>query len=206
MFFCDSRTRSPLTTRTWTSKKCIKSCGQSFACNVCTLHLHQVFRNRILNWPGETDVQSFLLVHLFTKLGTAANDAATSLKLLEKGLSKEDLALAVLVDFPFQIIFGWLAARWSSGDKPLRPVCPISALLHRSVSDRRSLSLSKVVEGNVVSVAFRSRIYAPCRRLSFTASLDTLFPTRRRFDSLKLFCKVRYFLVTVYTKSRRVLI
>jgi len=66
-------------------------------------------------------VQSFALVHLVSKLGTAANDAATSLKLLEKGLSKEDLALAVLIDFPFQIIFGWLAARWSSGDKPLRP-------------------------------------------------------------------------------------
>lgn len=76
-----------------------------------------------LNFPfHRPDVQSFALVHLVSKLGTAANDAATSLKLLEKGLSKEDLALAVLIDFPFQIIFGWLAARWSAGDKPLRPV------------------------------------------------------------------------------------
>ncbi|BGP58315.1 hypothetical protein JCM8202v2_005976 [Rhodotorula sphaerocarpa] len=66
-------------------------------------------------------VQSFMLVHLVTKLGTAANDAATSLKLLEKGLKKEDLALAVLIDFPFQILFGYLAAKWSKGDKPLRP-------------------------------------------------------------------------------------
>ena len=65
------------------------------------------------------------MVHLVSKLGTAANDAATSLKLLEKGLSKEDLALAVLIDFPFQIIFGWLAAKWSRGDKPLRPVSVI---------------------------------------------------------------------------------
>lgn len=60
-------------------------------------------------------------MHLVAKLGTATNDAATSLKLLEKGLSKEDLALAVLIDFPFQLLFGWLAARWSTGDKPLRP-------------------------------------------------------------------------------------
>lgn len=67
------------------------------------------------------DVQAFALVHLVAKLGTATNDAATSLKLLEKGLSKEDLALAVLIDFPFQILFGWLAAGWSKGDKPLRP-------------------------------------------------------------------------------------
>ncbi|GAA5872231.1 hypothetical protein JCM16303_001023 [Sporobolomyces ruberrimus] len=66
-------------------------------------------------------VQTFIIVHLVTKLGTAANDAATSLKLLEKGLKKEDLALAVLIDFPFQILFGYLAAKWSSGDKPLRP-------------------------------------------------------------------------------------
>jgi PAT family acetyl-CoA transporter-like MFS transporter 1 len=67
-------------------------------------------------------VQTFVLVHLVTKFGTAANDAATSLKLLEKGLRKEDLALAVLIDFPFQIIFGYLAAKWSQGPKPLKPV------------------------------------------------------------------------------------
>jgi len=58
---------------------------------------------------------------LIVKIGTVTNDAATSLKLLEKGLSKEDLALAVLIDFPFQIIFGWLAARWSTGHNPLNP-------------------------------------------------------------------------------------
>lgn len=72
--------------------------------------------------PTPTDVQTFVMVHLVTKLGTAANDAATSLKLLEKGLKKEDLALAVLIDFPFQILFGYLAAKWSKGDKPLKPV------------------------------------------------------------------------------------
>ncbi|GAA5904324.1 hypothetical protein JCM8208_006836 [Rhodotorula glutinis] len=66
-------------------------------------------------------VQKFILVHLVTKLGTAASDAATSLKLLEKGLRKEDLALAVLIDFPFQILFGYLAAKWSKGARPLRP-------------------------------------------------------------------------------------
>lgn len=36
-----------------------------------------------------------------------ANDSVTSLKLLEKGLLKEDMAVAVLIDFPFQIIGGW---------------------------------------------------------------------------------------------------
>lgn len=66
-------------------------------------------------------MRSFILVHLFVKLGTAAHDAATQLKLLERGLQKEDLALCVLLDFPVQIGFGWLAARWSSGSDPLRP-------------------------------------------------------------------------------------
>ncbi|KAH9988800.1 acetyl-coenzyme A transporter 1-domain-containing protein [Russula compacta] len=66
-------------------------------------------------------VQATLLVHLFAKIGWAAHDAATSLKIVEKGLGKEDLAVAVLIDFPFQIIGGYLAARWSRGDRPLRP-------------------------------------------------------------------------------------
>lgn len=66
-------------------------------------------------------VQSFIGLHLIAKFGTSVNDAATSLKLLEKGLSKEDLALSVLIDFPFQIFLGYFAAKWSSGDKPLRP-------------------------------------------------------------------------------------
>jgi hypothetical protein len=60
-------------------------------------------------------------MHLFAKIGWAAHDAVTSLKVVEKGLGKEDLAVAVLIDFPFQILGGYLAARWSRGDRPLRP-------------------------------------------------------------------------------------
>ncbi|KAF8898334.1 acetyl-coenzyme A transporter 1 [Infundibulicybe gibba] len=66
-------------------------------------------------------VQLLILMHLFAKIGFAANDAVTSLKLVEKGFKREDLALAVLIDFPFQITGGWLAAKWSRGDRPLRP-------------------------------------------------------------------------------------
>ncbi|TFK36781.1 acetyl-coenzyme A transporter 1-domain-containing protein [Crucibulum laeve] len=66
-------------------------------------------------------VQLLIVMHLFAKVGFAANDAATSLKMVEKGFKREDLAIAVLIDFPFQIIGGWLAARWSRGDRPLRP-------------------------------------------------------------------------------------
>lgn len=66
-------------------------------------------------------VQMFLLIHLVAKIGFQANDAVTGLKLVEKGFSKEDLALTVLIDFPFQIVLGYLAARWSRGDKALTP-------------------------------------------------------------------------------------
>ncbi|KAK9354260.1 acetyl-coenzyme A transporter 1-domain-containing protein [Lipomyces doorenjongii] len=67
------------------------------------------------------NVQLFILIHLVAKFGFQANDAVTNLKLLEKGLSKEDLALTVLIDFPFEIIFGYYAAKWSVGNRPLRP-------------------------------------------------------------------------------------
>jgi hypothetical protein len=66
-------------------------------------------------------VQSILFMYIFAKVGFAVNDAAFSLKLVERGLGKEDLAIAVLIDFPFQIFGGWIAARYSTGDKPLRP-------------------------------------------------------------------------------------
>ncbi|KAG5636560.1 hypothetical protein H0H81_007612 [Sphagnurus paluster] len=66
-------------------------------------------------------VQILVLVHLVAKLGFAANEAVTGLKMIEKGFKREDLALVVLIDFPFQIMGGWLAAKWSRGDKPLRP-------------------------------------------------------------------------------------
>ncbi|KAJ7480190.1 acetyl-coenzyme A transporter 1-domain-containing protein [Mycena galericulata] len=66
-------------------------------------------------------VQLLIIMHLFAKVGFAANEAATSLKMVEKGFLREDLAIAVLIDFPFQITGGWLAANWSRGDYPLRP-------------------------------------------------------------------------------------
>lgn len=67
------------------------------------------------------NVQTLVVILLFAKLGFQVNEAATNLKLLEKGLSKEDLSITVLIDFPFELIFGYYAGRWSSGKGPLRP-------------------------------------------------------------------------------------
>ncbi|KAM5534345.1 hypothetical protein V8D89_011938 [Ganoderma adspersum] len=65
-------------------------------------------------------VQIFLVVHLLAKIGWQASDAVSQLKMVEKGLKREDLAITVLIDFPFEIIGGWLAGKWARGDKPLR--------------------------------------------------------------------------------------
>lgn len=66
-------------------------------------------------------VQLLMLVHFIAKIGFQTNEAVTGLKLVERGLGKEDLAFAVLLDFPFQIVFGYLAAMWSKGDRALYP-------------------------------------------------------------------------------------
>ncbi|RUS15696.1 acetyl-coenzyme A transporter 1-domain-containing protein, partial [Endogone sp. FLAS-F59071] len=82
-----------------------------------------VFRDHgVVDYREKGDMKSFILVLLTAKIGFIANESVTGLKLLEKGFSKEDLALAVLVDFPFQILFGYYAAKWSSGPRPLKPV------------------------------------------------------------------------------------
>ena len=61
------------------------------------------------------------MIHLVSKVGFAAHNAATSLKMVEKGLGKEDFAASVLLDFPIQLVFSYLVARWSRGERPLRP-------------------------------------------------------------------------------------
>lgn len=68
-------------------------------------------------------VQSLIILHFIAKIGFQANEAVTSLKLVEKGLGREDLALAVLIDFPCQIVGSYFAANWSNHGKggPLRP-------------------------------------------------------------------------------------
>ncbi|KAH3680222.1 hypothetical protein WICMUC_000487 [Wickerhamomyces mucosus] len=68
-----------------------------------------------------SNVQQFILIHLISKIGFQANESATNLKLLEKGFAREDLAITVLIDFPFEIIFGYYVAKWSNGRNSLQP-------------------------------------------------------------------------------------
>ena len=69
------------------------------------------------------NIQSIIIIHLIAKIGFQANDAVTNLKLLDKGFSQEDMALTVLIDFPFEISLGYYAGRWSTTYPPIHVWC-----------------------------------------------------------------------------------
>ena len=66
-------------------------------------------------------VSAFAMILLSFKFGFSAYDAVAPLKLLEKGFPKEYLALTVLIDFPFQMVMGFMAAKWAAGRSTFRP-------------------------------------------------------------------------------------
>ena len=69
------------------------------------------------------NIQSIIIIHLIAKIGFQANDAVTNLKLIDKGFSQEDMALTVLIDFPFEISLGYYAGRWSTSNPPIYVWC-----------------------------------------------------------------------------------
>lgn len=73
---------------------------------------------RIVSLP---QMRNFIFILMICKIGFMASDSVGALKLLESGFKKEHLALTALIDFPFQLIFGYFAAKWSNGDQPLMP-------------------------------------------------------------------------------------
>lgn len=85
------------------------------------------------------NIQTIIIIHLIAKIGFQANDAATNLKLLDKGFSQEDMALTVLIDFPFEIGLGYYAGRWSTAHPPIHIWCYafvgrlVAALISQSV-------------------------------------------------------------------------
>ncbi|OJD37347.1 acetyl-coenzyme a transporter 1 [Diplodia corticola] len=69
------------------------------------------------------NIQTFIVIHLIAKIGFQANDAVTNLKLLDKGFSQEDMALTVLIDFPFELSLGYYAGKWSQSYPPMQLWC-----------------------------------------------------------------------------------
>jgi PAT family acetyl-CoA transporter-like MFS transporter 1 len=69
------------------------------------------------------NIQTIIIIHLIAKIGFQVNDGVTNLKLIDKGFSQEDLALTVLIDFPFEIGLGYYAGKWSTTYTPMRLWC-----------------------------------------------------------------------------------
>jgi len=69
------------------------------------------------------NVQAIILVHLIAKIGFQANDGVTNLKLLDKGFGTDNMALTVLIDFPFEIGLGYYVGMWSQQYSPMRVWC-----------------------------------------------------------------------------------
>ena len=67
-------------------------------------------------------IKQFIFFLLLNKIAFICQDSITALKLMDKGFKQEDLALAVLLDFPIQLVLGVIVARMSSGATPLKPV------------------------------------------------------------------------------------
>lgn len=69
------------------------------------------------------NIHTLIIIMLIGKLGFVTNDAVTNLKLLDKGFGQANLALVVLIDFPFEISLGYYAGKWSAEYTPLRLWC-----------------------------------------------------------------------------------
>lgn len=69
------------------------------------------------------NIQAIIMVHLIAKIGFQANDGVTNLKLLDKGFGTDNMALTVLVDFPFEIALGYYVGKWSQEFTPMRLWC-----------------------------------------------------------------------------------
>lgn len=69
------------------------------------------------------NIQTIIIIHLIAKIGFQANEGVTSLKLIDKGFGQDNMALVVLIDFPFEIALGYYAGKWSSQYTPMRVWC-----------------------------------------------------------------------------------
>lgn len=69
------------------------------------------------------NIQTIIVIHLIAKIGFQANEAVTNLKLIDKGFGQDNMALVVLIDFPFEIALGYYAGKWSTEYTPMRLWC-----------------------------------------------------------------------------------
>ncbi|CAF1157775.1 unnamed protein product [Rotaria sordida] len=64
-------------------------------------------------------IQSIAVILLTAKIGFAATDAMTGLELIERGVTRDSLALLAIPLIPLQIILPFLISKYTTGTKPL---------------------------------------------------------------------------------------
>lgn len=64
-------------------------------------------------------VRELSIVMLTCKVGLALFDAVTTLRLLEKGVRQQDVAVFALIDFPLQLVVALYASKYVAGATPL---------------------------------------------------------------------------------------
>ncbi|KAB8070754.1 acetyl-coenzyme A transporter 1-domain-containing protein [Aspergillus leporis] len=159
------------------------------------------------------NVQTIILVHLIAKIGFQANDGVTSLKLLDKGFGQDNMALVVLIDFPFEIGLGYYAGKWSTEYTPMRLWCwafigrlaaavlaQVTVMIYPAASEVPFWYLLTVIGEHILSTfmntimfvavsAFHARISDPAiggTYMTMLATVSNLGGTFPRYFILKL--------------------
>jgi len=65
------------------------------------------------------DINRFTVLSVYIKVGFAAADAVTGLKLMEEGVPKEHLAMMAVPMIPIDIILPVIISKYISSERPL---------------------------------------------------------------------------------------
>ncbi len=136
-------------------------------------------------------VAAFATILLSFKFGFSAYDAVAPLKMLEKGFPKEYLALTVLIDFPFQMVMGFLAAKWSAGKNTFRPWI-IATYLRFLMSFVGLYVISRFPVGNLTGsyaalIVTTTVLTSFCHTIMFVSLVKRTLYLHVRIDYLLLF-------------------
>ena len=71
---------------------------------------------KIITLPLMPVTVAFLLT---SKVGFSAADAVTGLKLIERGVPKDKLAMLAVPLIPLQIVLPWIISRYTAGPRPM---------------------------------------------------------------------------------------
>ncbi|XP_001947097.1 acetyl-coenzyme A transporter 1 [Acyrthosiphon pisum] len=82
------------------------------------LNLYQTYKllGDIIKLPS---VKTLSIILLTAKIGFSAIDVVSSLKIIDKGIPKDDIALIGLLSIPLQIIIPVLITKYTAGPKPM---------------------------------------------------------------------------------------